>query len=208
MHAPVTAPPAQGLDFCASMHALCQDICARLPELKHIDMRYGIVSVRKARKPVLHGLQASLTPLRFAGGSRTTRRHGRTWAIQQVLTSGGDEALYVLSFYLPRFLDQPFEEKLVTIVHELWHISPRFDGDLRRFPGRCHLHSPRQKDYDAWSASLARAYLACDPPPELLRFLRYSFSELLTLYGEITGLQVQQPKVYPVRQAARHRGAC
>lgn len=206
MHVPV-AVPVRGLDFCASMHALCEDICNRLPELKHIDMRYVLVTVRRARKPVLHGLQASLTPLRFAGGSRTMQRQGCTWAIQQVLTPAGEEALYILSFYLPRFLDQPFEEKLVTVVHELWHISPRFDGDLRRFPGRCHLHSPRQKDYDAWSASLARAYLACHPPPQRLRFLRYSFSELLVLHGEITGLEVQQPKVYPIRQAARCREA-
>ncbi len=207
MHISATAPAVRGLDFCASMHALCDDICRRLPELKHIDMRYVVVSVRKARKPVLHGLQASLTPLRFAGGRRTTQRRGRTWAIQQVLTPSGDEALYVLSFYLPRFLDQPFEEKLITVIHELWHINPEFNGDIRRFPGRCHLHSARQKDYDAWSASLARAYLACDPPAQRVRFLRYSFSELLTLYGEITGVQVQQPKVYLLPQAARHK-AC
>ena len=30
------------------------------------------------------------------------------------------------------FLDQTFEEKLVTVFHELYHISPAFDGDLRR----------------------------------------------------------------------------
>ncbi len=205
MQRSATVPARQGLDFCAAMHALCTDICRRLPELKHIDMRYVIVSVRRARKPVLHGLQASLTPLRFAGGRRTTQRKGRTWAIQPVRTASGEDALYILSFYLPRFLDQPFEEKLLTVLHELWHISPRFDGDLRRFPGRCHLHSPRQKDYDAWSASLARAYLACHPPPRLLEFLRYSFSELLVLHGEITGVHVQQPKLYLVPRAARQR---
>ena len=190
---------SRGLDFCRRMHLLCEDICARLPELKHVDMDRVVVSIRRARKPVLHGLQASLTPLRFSGGRRAVRRGNRWWAIQPVRTLHGREALYVLSFYLPRFLEQPFEEKLTTVIHELWHISPRFDGDLRRFPGRCHLHTARQRDYDAWSRSLARAYMACDPHPRLWHFLRYSFAELLEIYGEIVGVRVPQPKLFLVQ---------
>ncbi len=195
---PADLKSAKGLDFCRRMHQLCQDICIRLPELKHVDMDRVVVSIRRARKQVLHGLQASLTPLRFAGGKRWERRRGCWWGIQPVLTQDGQEALYLLNFYLPRFLDQPFEEKLTIVIHELWHISPRFDGDLRRFPGRCHLHTHRQKDYDAWSASLARAYLASNPPAERWHFLRYSFAELLEIYGQITGVQVQQPKLFPL----------
>ena len=42
-----------------------------------------------------------------------------------------------MSFYLPRFCDQSLDEKLSTVMHELWHISPAFDGDIRRLPGRC-----------------------------------------------------------------------
>ena len=87
---------------------------------------------------------ASLTPLRFAGGQRHTLRRGRQWTLQRVCEDGR-EMLYILNFYLPRFLDLPLDEKLTTVVHELWHIGPRFDGDLRRFGGRCYAHSGSQK---------------------------------------------------------------
>ena len=58
------------------------------------------------------------------------------------------EILYVMTFCLPRFLDQPFEEKLVTLFHELFHIGPAFDGDLRRYAGRYEVHTHSQKEYD------------------------------------------------------------
>ena len=57
--------------------------------------------------------------------------------------------LYILNFYLPRFLDLPFREKLTTMLHELWHIGPKFDGDVRRLGGRCFAHGSSQKQYDA-----------------------------------------------------------
>ena len=56
--------------------------------------------------------------------------------------------LYVMTFCLPRFLNQDFDEKIVTLFHELYHISPAFDGDLRRHGGRYQVHTHSQKNYD------------------------------------------------------------
>ena len=52
---------------------------------------------------------------------------GRTWTLER-LYEGDREMLYILTFYLPRFLDHSFREKLITVFHELYHISP----ELRR----------------------------------------------------------------------------
>ena len=41
-------------------------------------------------------------------------------------------------------METPFEEKLTTVFHELYHISPMFDGDIRRLEGRYHVHSHSQ----------------------------------------------------------------
>ncbi len=81
------------------------------------------VAFAQTRHQALHGLQAKLTPMRFEGGALTTRRRGRTWTVQR-LFHGQREMLYILTFYLPRFLDQSFREKLITVFHELYHISP------------------------------------------------------------------------------------
>ena len=104
-------------------------------------------ALQKARQTInerLH-LRLWLTPLRFEGGRLTSVRRTGRWTIERLYDEAGREMLYLLSFYLPRFLEHPLREKLATVVHELWHIGPGFDGDLRRHPGRCYAHSHSQR---------------------------------------------------------------
>jgi hypothetical protein len=184
-------------DFSSAMTRLCVDVSDRVDELLHVDMSRVAVSFAQTRRRVLHGLQAKLTPMRFEGGALTTHRNGRMWTCQR-LVHDGREMLYILTFYLPRFLDQPFHEKLTTVTHELLHVSPRFDGDLRRFDGRCYMHSPKQREFDRQASDLARKYLAGGPPAELYDFLRYDFRGLVRRYGTVVGLQVPIPKLIPL----------
>jgi hypothetical protein len=187
-----------GFDFTSHMRRLCGDMVRRLPELGHVELARVAISFAQTRKAVEHGLYASLTPLRFAEGKRETVRHGRKWTVQRVVDGDGQEMLYLLSFYLPRFLDQPFRHKLTTVVHELWHISPRFDGDLRRFRGRCYAHSGSQKRYDALAEQLVDRWLSREPPASVYNFLRYEFRELVARYGRVYGVKIRAPKLIPV----------
>ncbi|RMG32524.1 MAG: hypothetical protein D6725_17465, partial [Planctomycetota bacterium] len=193
--------PRKGpFDFSSAMWRLCDDVTRRVPELEHIDMTRVAVSFAQTRTRALHGLQAKLTPMRFENGALTTWRRGIEWTIQRVYL-GDREMLYLLTFYLPRFLDQPFHEKLVTVFHELYHIGPRFDGDLRRWEGRYHVHSHSQREYDRRMARLADAYLARRPPRSLYAFLQKNFRQLRHEYGEVVGLRIPIPKLIPVRKA-------
>lgn len=188
----------QGFDFTRGIRLLCGDMAERVGALRHIDMQRVAVSFCQTRKPTPHGVFATLTPLRFAGGGTETVRRGRRWTIQRVRDSQGREMLYLLSFYLPRFLDLPFREKLVTVVHELWHIGPRFDGDVRRFDGRCYAHSGSKQQYDAEAAAMVDAYLAGAPPRCLFGFLEKSFRELIEEHGSVYGVKVPAPKLVPL----------
>jgi predicted metallopeptidase len=194
------ADPTAGFDFTLHMRRLCADFASRLPELAHVEMDRVAIRFCQTRRPVAHGMQASLTPLRFANGSSTTVRRGATWAVQQVFDAEGREMLYLLSFYLPRFLDLPWLEKLATTVHELWHIGPDFDGDLRRFPGRCYAHGPSEERFHANQRRIVERWLAADPPAELHDFLRYDFRELQHRHGPIHGTRIATPKLYRVRR--------
>ena len=186
-------------DFTAHVRGVCNDMIHRLPELQHIRMEQVVVAFSQARKRVSHGLFATLTPLRFQGGATEGMQRGRRYRIQRIIDGDGREMLYILNFYLPRFLDLPFHEKLVTILHELWHISPLFDGDLRRHPGRCYAHSQSQKEYDAQMAVLSDRWLQQDPPRHIYDFLCLDFGQLRRHRGPIFGLKVRQPKLLPVR---------
>jgi len=195
--------PNSPFNFTAAMRDLCVDVCVRLPEFRHIRMDAVGVTYAQARRRVPYGLQAKLTPLRFAGGSLTERRRGRTWSVQRVF-HGERELLYLLTFYLPRFLDHPPKEKLITVLHELYHIGPQFDGDIRRFEGRCYAHTGSQKSYDAHMEVLVDQYLRKRPPKSTINFLSQTFDDLRRQYGGVVGLRVPIPKLIPVdeRQSA------
>lgn len=155
------------------------------------------VTFAQARRRVLHGLQAKLTPLRFENGSLVTVRGRQRWTVRRMF-HGETEILYILTFYLPRFQDQPVEEKLITIFHELFHISPRFDGDIRRLEGRYHVHSHSQKEYDREMGVLAQRYLKRQPDQRLWGFLRYRFDELQVEHGRVIGLRLPIPRLVPL----------
>jgi hypothetical protein len=185
-----------GFDFTHHIARVCADMAARLDELRHIDMSRVAVSFRQTRKRMRGGLYASLTPLRFAGGQPQSVRRGRQWKIQRVVLDGR-EMLYVLNFYLPRFLDLPFDEKLTTIAHELLHVGPQFDGDLRRFGGRCYAHTHSHAEFDAQAARLARRWLEERPDEALCSFLRLDFLKLQAQHGRIYGRRIAAPKLIP-----------
>lgn len=179
------------------MRVLCDDITGRCEALAHVRMPDVLLSFTPSRNRSRYGLQARVTPLRFRGGA-VVRRHGAVeYQVQRFVVDGRD-MLYVLTFCLPRFLDQPFGEKLVTVFHELYHMSQAFDGDLRRHPGRYSIHSHSKEDYDDRMADLVRDYLAHHPNPDVFDFLTCGYRDLWAKHGGITGVFVPRPKLLPV----------
>jgi Putative phage metallopeptidase len=189
--------PSKGFDFTAAIRAVCADMARRVPELAHIEIQRVAIGVCQTRNGAMHGVFATLTPLRFEGGLVERAVRGRRRRIQPLVDSLGQEFLYLLNFYLPRFLNLPLEEKLSTITHELWHIGPQFDGDLRRHPGRCYAHGHSQRQYDAQMDRLTQQWLALDPPHHLYEFLELTFDELAAEHGGIRGDRWPVPKILP-----------
>ena len=193
----VTGAPGLAFDFCGHMERLCADVISRCPSLYHVDMSRLQLAVTPARNNRRHGLQARVTPLRLRDGRLSRRRRGVTFQIQRYFVDGR-EILYLVTFCLPRFLDLTFDEKFVTIFHELFHIGPSFNGDLRRHDGRYSIHSHSQKDYDQQMSGLARDYLASNPDPNLHAFLRLNFAQLMRRHGGVMGICIPRPKLIPL----------
>ena len=186
---------SSGFNFTTAMRLLCADMVARVPQLGHIDLTRVAISFAQTRRDQPHGVQATLTPLRFEAGALFTSRAGRHYTLERLFDGSGREYLYILNFYLPRFLNHTLVEKLTTVVHELWHISPQFDGDVRRYSGRCYAHGPSQKQYDQHVKKLAMSWLKQAPPERLYSFLQHSFVELQQHFGQIYGVKVRSPKL-------------
>jgi hypothetical protein len=140
--------------------------------------------------------------MRFRNGRLVRRRRSGLYQVQRYFVEGR-EMLYLVTFCLPRFLDQDFDDKFITLFHELYHISPEFDGDLRRHEGRCSLHTQSKRLYDAHMAHLARAYLANGATHSLSDFLRLNFAQLQHRHGSVVGVVVPRPRLLPLPEPTR-----
>jgi hypothetical protein len=194
------------IDYCGRLRRLCEDVADRCPALGHVRMPHVLLSFTPCRNRSPYGLQARVTPLRFRDGAMVRRQSGVEYQVQRYFVDGR-EMLYVLTFCLPRFLDQPFEEKLVTVFHELYHMSEAFDGDLRRHPGRYAVHSHSKDRYDEQMLELVTEFLADHPDTSELDFLRYGYKDLWERHGGITGVVVPRPKLLPVGWATQRVAA-
>ena len=195
----MSGPVNQPFHFSDHVRALCADIVRHCAELKHIDVSRLLMGMTQARSNRRRGLQARITPLRFQDGRRTRRRRGAVYQVQRYFVEGR-EMLYLMTFCLPRFLDQDFDDKFITLFHELYHISPTFDGDLRRHGGRCSLHTQSKRLYDEHMAHLARAYLTNGAKRSLHDFLRLNFAQLQHRHGSVVGVVVPRPRLLPISE--------
>ena len=191
--------PAQPFHFSESIRLLCSDIAARFEPLAHLDIARMLFAFTQARSFRNHGLQARVTPMRFRNGEQVRVHRGVPFQVQQFVHDDR-EIRYIVTFCLPRFLNRSFDDKFVTIFHELFHISPAFDGDLRRHKGRYSIHTACQKSYDLEMLAMARDYLQNGADPKLHGFLRLSFAQLRRRHGTLIGYAIPRPKLIPLPQ--------
>lgn len=182
------------LDFTQAMRGLMADVVRHCPELSHIRLEQVLIGLSRARKDEATGQFAKICPLRFEGG-RDWVIHRKRKFVMPKLVYQGHEILYIIYFCMPKFLQSlKTEDKLLTVFHELYHISPRFDGDIRRFPGRKFAHGHSRDAYNEQVRRLVEAYLSNGGSRDAWRFLEHSFEDLEREHQGIVGLKVRQPR--------------
>lgn len=185
------------LNLTGELERLIRDITARTPELQHICTEKLLLCVSSGR-PTAGGSLAKIHPLRFAGGEKSLKtRRGRRSVLctMPTIVHHGEEMLYVIYFLVPRFLELSFREKMITIFHELYHISPDCDGDIRRFPGRNYAHGSSTKSYNLLMGQLVDRYLERLQDHSALEFLQGNLSELRSRHRSIVARRLPAPRI-------------
>lgn len=135
------------------MKRLIRDVAARVPELAHVRASRVLVVAGEARR-------ASRATIRPAHFKETRRRASGVGRRKPLVRIRGRKILYVVTLRPLWFLDSTPEERVGTILHELYHASLRFDGTLHR--GRRHGVLPLAA-YNRRIRRLTRRYLAAAP---------------------------------------------
>ncbi|MBQ8363064.1 MAG: hypothetical protein IJX36_03930, partial [Thermoguttaceae bacterium] len=126
----------KSFNYTDALSVVCRDICAKTPIFQKYDLDYVGFAGRRTRDAEPTGVFASLTPLLFENGALATYRRGAFWKAPDVVDANGRKLLYLLTVYIPRFIALPLNDKIQTLAHELYHIAPEFNGDVRRFGGK------------------------------------------------------------------------
>lgn len=186
------------LNLTGELERLIGHIVREVPDLGHIDPHQLLVCISTTRNGGIHGTYAKIHPLRFEGGARTTtaRRGRRAFTCTMPTVEHlGTEILYIIYFLVPRFLNLPQREKLITVFHELYHVSPRFNGDLRRFPGRNFAHGSSTKKYNALMGELVDHYTQGLEDRSHLAFLDGTMDDLRRRHASIVGRKFAAPRL-------------
>jgi hypothetical protein len=100
-----------------------RDVARRMPEFSHVKAERILVVAGEARRRS----RATIRPLK----STVTGGRGRP-----LIRFRGRAVRYLLTLRPLFFRDSTVEERLATVLHELFHVSPAFDGTLD--PSRRH----------------------------------------------------------------------
>src|SRR5438132_4917204 len=135
---------------------LAADMARKLSELSHIQPARILFVAGEARR----GSRATIKPL---AGTRVSLK--------------GKRALYCITLRPKFFRASTPEQRVATLLHELLHISPRFDGTLD--PERRHSRLGQGR-FEALLRPLLKRYLA-DGDPSLIGGLSH--------HGEVVARQ-------------------
>lgn len=152
-----------------TIKAVMRDVARQLPEFAHIDASRVLVVAGEARR----ASRATVRPLAFAD----SREHvsGDRKRAKPVVQIAGRRMLYVVSFRPMFFLRSSPEKRVETVLHELFHMSTRFDGTLHK--ARRHSRLPGRAFQDAFFPLVERYLARC--PPQLLQALAHDGEVLM-----------------------------
>ncbi|MFH0974762.1 MAG: putative metallopeptidase [Spirochaetota bacterium] len=137
----------QKLNITDILTDIIKEITIRSESFSHIDAKKITVCLGSNRNNCRGAIYGKLVPLKFKDGSDKLQFRGRYYKIPEIMNEGIAQ-LYAVYFYLPKFFNLSAEEKLRVIFHELYHISPEFNGDIRRMGSVKKAHGSSRKKFD------------------------------------------------------------
>ena len=137
-------------DLGLAIEAIIRDVASKMREFAHVDASRILVVAGEARR----ASRATVRPLSFADSRDRISLDGKR--AKPLVEIRNTRMLYVISFRPMFFLRSTPEKRVETILHELFHMSTRFDGTLHK--GRRHGRLPGRAFQERFGP-LARRYL-------------------------------------------------
>jgi len=156
---------------------IIHDIIKSTDEFKSFDINKILVCCASNRKDSKGAIYGKLQPLRFKDGSEIIQHNKRYYTIPKIMLNNV-EILYILYLYIPKFFDMPIKDKINVMFHELYHISPEFNGDIRRMGNIKSAHGHSKKSFEEKYIKYASKYFNKINETPFYSFLQMNFEDI------------------------------
>lgn len=163
-------------NFNDAIRHLLEDIARRAPEFAHIRPAKILVVAGEARR----ASRGTVKPLTFAGSKS---RDPETGLRRPILRLNGKKILYTITLRPLFFRDADASTRIGTLLHELFHISRKFDGTL----SAARRHAAMGRQFNRSLRPLVRRYLK-ECPKELKALFSYDGDVKIWQWLERPGL--------------------
>lgn len=139
------------------------------------------------------GIYGKLVPMRFKNGEEIIEYKKKYYAIPHVFNNNM-KILYIIYFYMPKFFDLPPDDKLNVIFHELFHINPSFNGDIRRMGKVKSAHGFSKRHFDSHFHDSVIQFKNKIRSSEIYSILSMNTDQLYGTYGKIIARKMKMPR--------------
>jgi len=172
---------------------IIDDIIKTTDEFKSFDLNRILICCASNRKDFKGAIFGKLLPLRFKDGSEIIKHNGKFYTIPKIKVNN-TEILYIIYLYIPKFFDLSPKGKVNVIFHELYHINPGFNGDIRRMGKFKAAHGHSRKSFEEKYIEYADAYFKTIQNTPYFSFLQMNSDDIRNRYKTIKYRRIKNVK--------------
>ncbi len=170
---------------------------------RHFDINKILIAGSQNKPWGKNAIFSKVIPLRFEGGEQRTRHNDEEYCFPRV-TRGEHEILYIIYFYFPSFFDLDAKKKIEVLFHELHHISPAFNGDIRRHGKGKYIHGHSGEKFNESFQEEANSFYQHIAGTNFFDFLDMNATEISSLFKKINMTKFKRPKIIKLSKSYNH----
>jgi predicted metallopeptidase len=190
---------ADSINLTDVLTLIIHDMVKSTEEFKSFDLNKILICCASNRKDFRGATYGKLLPLRFKDGSEIIKHNGKFYTIPKVKMND-IEILYVIYLYIPKFFNLSAKDKVNVMFHELYHINPGFNGDIRRMGEFKSAHGHSRKAFEEKYIEYADVFFDKIKDMPYYNFLQMNSDEIQAQFKKVKYRRMKSIK--PVLLAA------
>jgi len=169
----------------------------------NFDINNILIAGAKNKTGCKKGTYSKVIPMRFRDGASIIKYNEDKYCIPRLKISG-IEILYIIYFFIPSFFELDPRQKIDVIFHELFHISPDFNGDIRRIGEKKYFHGYSSEKYTELFSDESETFYKYIMGTKYSYFLQMKFKDFQEHFKKIKMRKVKKPKAVKFVKTGSH----